>query len=86
MGHPETNKNMQLQLPRVQPKPFRLCKCCQTVLWSLFYYLTKFTPLRLAHNESSQYTLTSKIDDQVRKVADCEAGTGDETARAVKQK
>lgn len=59
---------------------------CKTVLWSLFYYLIKFAPLRLAYNESSQYTVTSKIDDRVPKVADCEAGAEDKTARAVKHK
>lgn len=36
------------------------------------------------YNESSQYTVTSEIDDQVPKVADCEAGAEDKTARAVK--
>lgn len=63
--------------------PFCLFNCykCKTVLWALFYYLIKFTPLRLAHNESSQYTLTSEIDDSVQKVADCEAGAEEKTCK-----
>lgn len=45
-----------------------MCPTLTVYIWcSLFNWFIKFTPLSIVHNESSQYILTSEINDQFKR-------------------